>query len=80
MCLIFILLLLDLGALCGVDVYADVGVDVNVIYKCLCPVCLLCPFNQEGTLFSMITYALYTSCFCKKLSTVFIVGVFKFII
>ena len=27
--------------------------------------CFLSPHNQEGTLFSMITYMLYPSCFCK---------------
>ena len=62
-CLIFILLLQDLGTLCGVDVYEDV--DVDAIYKYLCPVCFLSPHNQEGTLFTMITYVLYPSCFCK---------------
>ena len=44
---------------CGKDV------DVDVIYKYLCPVCFLSPHNQEGTLFSVITYVLYPSCFCK---------------
>ena len=58
-CLIFILLLLDFGTFYSVDVYVD------VIYKYLCPVCFLSPHNQEGTLFSMITYMLYPSCFCK---------------
>ena len=62
-CLIFIFFLHDLGTLCGIDVYLDV--DVDVIYKYLCPVCFLSPHNQEGTLFSMITYMLYPSCFCK---------------
>ena len=61
--LIFILLLWDFGTLCGVDVYVDV--DVDVLYKSLSPVCFLSPHNQEGTLFSMITYVLYPSCFCK---------------
>ena len=63
MCLIFILLLGDFDTLCGVDVYVDV--DVDVIYKYLCPLCLLSPHNQEGTLLLIITYVLYPSCFCK---------------
>ena len=63
MCLIFILFFRDLGALCGVDVHVDV--DVDVIYKCLYPVCFLSPCNQGSTLLSMITYVLYPSCFCK---------------
>ena len=62
-CLIFILLLQDLGTLYGVDVYEDVHADV--IYKYLCHVCFFSPHNQEGTLFSMIIYVLYPSCFCK---------------
>ena len=60
-CLIFILLLRDFGTFYSVDVY----VYVDVIYEYLCPVCFLSPHNQEGTLFSMITYVLYPSCFCK---------------
>ena len=59
----FILLLGDFDTLCGVDVYVDV--DVDVIYKYLCPVCLLSPHKQEGTLLLIITYMLYPSCFCK---------------
>ena len=60
-CLIFILLLRHFGTLCGVDVY----VYVDVLYKYLYTVCFLSPHNQDGTLFSMITYALYPSCFCN---------------
>ena len=75
MCLVFILLLRDLDALCGVDVY----VDVDVIYKYLCPLCFLNPYNQEGILFSMITYVLHPSCVCV-LCTLCIVDVFEFII
>ena len=60
-CLIFILLLQDFGTLCGVDVY----VYVDVVYEYLCPVWFLSPYNQEGTLFSMITCVLCPSCFCK---------------
>ena len=65
MCLIFILLLRDLCTLCDVHLYVYVYVDVDVIYNYLCPVCFLSPHNQEGTLFSMITYVLYPSRFCK---------------
>ena len=65
MCLIFILLLRDLCALCDVHLYEYLYVDADVIYKYLCPVCFLNPHNQEDTLFSMITYVLYPSRFCK---------------
>ena len=61
MCLIFILLLRDLCALCDVHLYEYVYVYVDVIYNYLCPVCFLNPHNQEDTLFSMITYVLYPS-------------------
>ena len=60
-CLIFILLLRDFGTLWG----ADVSVYVYVVYKYLCHVSFLSPYNQEGTLCSMITYVLYPSFFCK---------------
>ena len=62
MCLIFIWLLRDFGALCGVGVFVYVDVDVDVIYKYLFPVCFLSWHNQKHTLFSMITYVLYQSC------------------
>ena len=52
--LIFNFLLRELGALCGVDV----DVDVDVIFKYLCPFSFLSPHNQEGTLFTMIKYVL----------------------
>ena len=48
---------------CGLGIY--VYVDADVIYKSLCPVCLLSPHNQEGTLFSMVTYVLHPSWFWK---------------
>ena len=60
-CLIFILLLRHFGTLCGVNVY----VYVDVLYKYLYTVCFLSPHNQDGTLFSMIAYVLYPSCFCN---------------
>ena len=62
MCIIFILLLRDLGALCGVVVFVYVDVNVYVTYKYLCPMYFLSPNNQEGTLLSMITYMLYPLC------------------
>ena len=67
MCLIFILLVRDLGALCGVDVY----VYVDVIYKYLCPVCILSLYDYICVIPIMLL---------QDLSTLSIMIVFKFII